>query len=37
MTAEDTTARLQARIAELEATLDRRTSEWADTLNAMSD
>jgi PAS domain S-box-containing protein len=37
MTADETTARLETRIADLEAALARRTSEWADILNAISD
>ena len=37
MTSDTTTARFEARIAELEAALARRTSEWAETVNAMSD
>lgn len=37
MTSDDTTARLKARIDALEAALARRTSEWTNTVNAMSD
>ncbi len=37
MTSNATTARFEARIAELEAALARRTSEWTETVNAMAD
>ena len=37
MTSDTTTARFEARIAELEAALARRVSEWTETVNAMSD